>query len=202
MIPPDWKKLMLKNVIYSVFLYVASEYDSEVHKETERGLPRKESTDLTWSGHPWFSVQPPQGIPEDWAHWAWGELERVISSVSRSVVSDFFANQGTVAHQAPLSMGVSRQEYWSGLPFPSPGGLPDLGIELASPALAGRFLTSSTTWEAQGESFLIYKWKGWDLWFNFRVFCFKTMLCLITGQKWGLHGPLLNVMGQHRWEGV
>ena len=38
---------MLKNVIYSVFLYVASEYDSEVHKETERGLPRKESTDLT-----------------------------------------------------------------------------------------------------------------------------------------------------------
>ena len=142
MIPPDWKKLMLKNVIYSIFLYVASEYDSEVHKETERGLPRKESTDLTWSGHPWFSVQPPQGIPEDWAHWAWGELERVISSVSRSVVSDFFANQGTVAHQAPLSMGVSRQEYWSGLPFPSPGGLPDLGIELASPALAGRLFTA------------------------------------------------------------
>jgi len=41
----------------------------------------------------------------------------------------------TVAHQAPLSMGFSRQEYWSGLPFPSPGGLPDSGIEPGFPAL-------------------------------------------------------------------
>ena len=40
-----------------------------------------------------------------------------------------FATQWTVAHQAPLSMGFSRQEYWSGLPFPSPGYLPNLGIE-------------------------------------------------------------------------
>ena len=40
----------------------------------------------------------------------------------------------TVAHQAPPSMGFSRQEYWSGLPFPSPGDLPDLGIEPWSPA--------------------------------------------------------------------
>ena len=40
-----------------------------------------------------------------------------------------------VACQAPLSMGFSRQEYWSGLPFPSPGDLPDPGIELVSPAL-------------------------------------------------------------------
>ena len=39
----------------------------------------------------------------------------------------------TVAHQASLSMGFSRQEYWSGLPIPSPAGLPDLGIEPASP---------------------------------------------------------------------
>ena len=41
----------------------------------------------------------------------------------------------TVAHQAPLSMEFSRQEYWSGLPFPSPGGLLDPGIEPGSPAL-------------------------------------------------------------------
>ena len=41
----------------------------------------------------------------------------------------------TVAHQAPLPMGFSRQEYWSGLPFPSPGDLPDPGIEPRSPAL-------------------------------------------------------------------
>ena len=55
----------------------------------------------------------------------------------------------TVAHQAPLSMGFPRQEYWSGLPFPSPGDVPNPGIEPASPTLAGRFFTTSTTWEAQ-----------------------------------------------------
>ena len=57
----------------------------------------------------------------------------------------------TVAHQAPLSMGFSRQEYWSGLPCPPPGDLPDPGIELMSvmsPVLAGGFFTTSATWEA------------------------------------------------------
>ena len=52
----------------------------------------------------------------------------------------------TVAHQAPLSIGFFRQEYWSGLPFPSPGDLPDPGIKpvsLMSPALAGGFFTTS-----------------------------------------------------------
>ena len=46
-----------------------------------------------------------------------------------------FATPWTVAYQAPLSMEFSRQEYWSGLPFPSPGDLPDQGIEPESPAL-------------------------------------------------------------------
>ena len=49
---------------------------------------------------------------------------------------------GTVAHQAPPSMGFSRQEYWSGLPFPSPGDLPDPGIEPRSPTLQADALTS------------------------------------------------------------
>ena len=53
-----------------------------------------------------------------------------------------FATPWTVAHQAPLSMGFSRQEYWSGLPFPSPGDLPDPGIEPRSPALQADALTS------------------------------------------------------------
>ena len=48
----------------------------------------------------------------------------------------------TVAHQAPPSMGFSRQEYWSGLPFPSPGDLPDPGMEPRSPALQADALTS------------------------------------------------------------
>ena len=53
-----------------------------------------------------------------------------------------FATPWTVAHQAPLSMGFSRQEYWSGLSFPSPGDLPDTGIEPRSPALEADTLTS------------------------------------------------------------
>ena len=56
-----------------------------------------------------------------------------------------FATPGSVAHQAPLSMGFSRQEYWSGLPFLTPGDLPDPGIEptsLVSPPLAGGFFTN------------------------------------------------------------
>ena len=50
---------------------------------------------------------------------------------------DSFAIPWTVAGQAPLSVEFSRQEYWSGLPFPSPEVLPNSGIELISPALAG-----------------------------------------------------------------
>ena len=59
-----------------------------------------------------------------------------------------FVTLWTVAHQAPLSMGFCRQEYWSGLLCPSPGDLPDPGIEpesLMSPALAGGFFTTSAT---------------------------------------------------------
>ena len=61
---------------------------------------------------------------------------------SRSVVSDPLRAPWTVANQAPLSMGFSRQEYWSRLPFPSPGDLPDPGIELRSPALQADALPS------------------------------------------------------------
>ena len=53
-----------------------------------------------------------------------------------------FVTPWTVAHQAPLSMGFSRQEYWSGLPFPSPGDLPNPGIEPRSHTLQADTLTS------------------------------------------------------------
>jgi len=53
-----------------------------------------------------------------------------------------FATLWTVAHQAPPSMGLSRQESWSGLPFPSPGDLPDPEIEPRSPSLQADALTS------------------------------------------------------------
>ena len=60
-----------------------------------------------------------------------------------------FVTPWTVALQAPLFMGFSSQEYWNGLPFPSPGDIPNPGIKPESPALAGKFFTSSATWEAQ-----------------------------------------------------
>ena len=53
-----------------------------------------------------------------------------------------FATPWTIAHQAPPSMGFSRQEYWSGLPFPSPEDLPNPGIEPRSPELQADALTS------------------------------------------------------------
>ena len=64
--------------------------------------------------------------------------------------AQLFMTLWTVARQAPLSMGYFRYEYWSGLPCPPPGGLPEPGMEpvsLASPALAGRFSTSEATRE-------------------------------------------------------
>ena len=65
----------------------------------------------------------------------------------RSVVSDSFAIPWTVARQAPLSMGFPSQEYWSRLPLPSSGDLPDPGIKLVSPALAGGLFTTGPPWK-------------------------------------------------------
>ena len=67
---------------------------------------------------------------------SWGML------CAHSVVFDSLATPWIVPHQAPLFMAFSRQEYWSGLPFPSPGDLPDPRIEPMSPALAGRIFTT------------------------------------------------------------
>ena len=64
--------------------------------------------------------------------------------VSCSVASDSLVTLWTVAHQAPLSKGFPRQEYWSELPFPSPGNLSGPEIEPESPALAGRFFIAES----------------------------------------------------------
>ena len=65
---------------------------------------------------------------------------------------DSFVSPWTVAQQVPLSMEFSWQENWSGLPFPSPGDLPNTGIEPLSPALAGRFLTRRN----------LHNWANWE----------------------------------------
>ena len=63
-----------------------------------------------------------------------------------------FATPWTVAHQGPPSMGFSRQEYWNGLPFPSPGDLPDPGIEARSPAMQADALTSEPPGNPKGDA--------------------------------------------------
>ena len=73
---------------------------------------------------------------------------RYICVLSRSSRAQLFVNLWTIARQAPLSMEFSRQEYWSGLPFPTPGDLRNPGIEsssIVSPALAGGFFTARAT---------------------------------------------------------
>ena len=78
-------------------------------------------------------------------------VEFNVSMLNRFSSARLFATPWTVAYQAPLSMGFSRWEYWSRLPFLSTGDLPNPGIEpesLTSPALAGGFFTTSATWEA------------------------------------------------------
>ena len=79
-------------------------------------------------------------------------------------------------------MGFSRQEYWSGLPCPPPGDLPDPGIEftsLSSPALAGRFFTTSTTWEALGIRQALPNIQRWQMIANIDQLsaCSVTQLC-------------------------
>ena len=80
------------------------------------------------------------------------ELSLLWSEVKSLSRVQLFVTPWTVACQAPLSMGFSRQEYWSGLPFPSPGDLPDPGIKPRSPALEADALTS----EPPGNHFFTY----------------------------------------------
>ena len=71
-------------------------------------------------------------------------------------MSDSFTISWTVAHQAPVSMGFLRQEYWSGLSFPSPGDLPDPGFEPVSLALAGGFFTMSHQGSQFGVDYIVF----------------------------------------------
>ena len=77
-----------------------------------------------------------------------------VSVLSHSIVPDSFVTPWIIACQAPPSMEFSRQEYWGGLLFPTPGHLPDPGIKPMSPVLAGRFFTTAT-WEAPIQMFIL-----------------------------------------------
>ena len=69
-------------------------------------------------------------------------IEMILLLFSCKIMSDSFVSPWASAHQAPLSMGFPRQEYWNGLLFPSPGDIPDPGTKAMSPILAGRLFTT------------------------------------------------------------
>ena len=84
----------------------------------------------------------------------WLNAVHFLLCVSHSVVSDSLQLCGLIAHQALLSMEFSRQEYWSGLPFPSSGELSDPGIKTGSPALQADALPSQLLGKPQHLTFL------------------------------------------------
>ena len=101
------------------------------------------------------------------------------------------ATPWTAAHQAPPSMGFPRQEYWSRLPFPTPGDLPNPGIEptvLTFPALAGRLFTTTVTWEAL---------------LLLLLSCFsRVQLCVIQETAAHQAPPSLGFSRQEHWSGL
>ena len=95
--------------------------------------------------------------------WKWKVKVKSLSGVR------LLATPRTAAHQAPLSIGFSRQQYWSGQPFPSPGDHPDPGIEPWSPALWADFLASWVTRETQ-------------MWYYFN-FCVAPLSTPLPGKR-------------------
>ena len=135
-----------------------------------------------------------------------GHRERLSPCMHAWVLSHFscvwlFGTLWTVACQTPLSMGFSRKEYWSRLPCPSPGDLPNLGIEPALSALAAGFFTTSTTWEAPfspigPQLLLIFEslnnsnGKTYEkmISYTWKAFCSADLICLKHSSFWVRRG--------------
>ena len=101
----------------------------------------------------------------------------------------------TIACQALLSIGLPMQEFWSGLPYPPPGDLPDPQIKPASfmsPALVGGFFTTSTTWEAPVGTQYVSKWKD-ERWL------LPKELCPRITEPYGYMKKIFFVVSLHRW---
>ena len=142
---------------------------------------RKESTEIPGTISSLYTKSP-----GDVAHWM--KIPDIVSCVW------LFATPWTIAHQAPMSMGFSRQEYWSGLPCCPPGDLPGLGTEptsLTFVVLAGRFFATSATWEAHLQYITRYGSLSLNLFSFF----------LIMANRWGNSGWLyfLGLPNHCRW---
>ena len=108
----------------------------------------------------------------------------------------FFATPCTVAHQAPLSMEISKQKYWSGLPCLPPGDLPHLRVKpmsLVSPALASRFFNTRTMWEARVHTHLAVKFSHWPILIFWKhcifIYLFLAIWVFVAGQELSLDEP-------------
>ena len=111
-----------------------------------------------------------------------------------SLVSNSFATPWSVVHQAPVSVGFSRQEYWSGLPFPPPGDLPNPGMELTRRVsyYTGRFFTI----EPQS-AFLFYSAWGQRTWFSFNLYLQSVVFQLES--EWQNQGSCRKVANSGLW---
>ena len=152
------------NVHLSLCIFVIYNKDSALYDSLEAVIDYTLQFSFVW---PFISPSPhPQawkgGKPTTCCYLSPSILRRSYSRVCVCMSSCFYhvwcsVTRWTVAYQAPLSMGFSRQEYWRVLPCPPPGDLPDPGTEtesLTSPTLAGGFFTANTTWEAQVEAMM------------------------------------------------
>ena len=111
--------------------FSSQEYRSGLTFPSPGDLPNPKIKPALTGGF-FFLPLPPPGKPKSFAKYLWRKVKVKVKSLSRVRL---FVTPWTVAYQAPLSIGFSRQEYWSGLPFSSPGDLPDPGNEPRSPAL-------------------------------------------------------------------
>ena len=139
-----------------------------LHHFVVQGLEHWQVSVFTKGRHQWMTVL--QRVRSIWQH------------VQFATVPSSFATPWTVAHQAPLSMGFSRQEYWSGLPCPPPGDLPNPGTEprsLSSPEFAGTFFT--TAWEAHLK---IRHWQNFGTSPTQRCFYLEMQLNIIFSLFW------------------
>ena len=122
------------NIIFFLYVRVMTSLDNNMPTSQDRSFTLESLSKLSSVG-PVFQGQEQLGRPEEgrpscpagtWNLVSFGCREGMC--VSRSVVSDFLRSLWTVAHHAPLSMGFSRQDYWSELSFPSPGDFPNPGL--------------------------------------------------------------------------
>ena len=127
----------------------------------------------------------------------------ICTSISDCMLNHFscvqlFVTLWTGAHQTPLSMGLSRQAYCSGLPCPHPRDLPNPGVKpksLTSPALAGRFLTTSATWEAHTYKYIFIYILHISIYTNITLESVKHLSVVLgtiplglMNQKWAIKG--------------